>query len=73
MLITIPSPESSPDENNGSIMVIRTKREMITGGRFQNTEKVRRASGKVGETPEKWAGSPIFLGDPGSWGKAKHI
>jgi len=31
---------------------------------FQNTEKVRRASGIVGETPEKWAGSPIFLGDP---------
>ena len=31
---------------------------------FQNTEKVRRASGKVGETPEKWAGSPRFFGAP---------
>ena len=31
---------------------------------FQDTAKVRRASGKVGETPRKGAGSPIFFGDP---------
>ncbi len=31
---------------------------------FQDTEKVRRASGKVGETPGKEAGSPVFFGAP---------
>ena len=31
---------------------------------FQDTEKVRRTSGKVGETPGKGAGSPVFFGDP---------
>jgi len=39
---------------------------------FQDTEKVRRTSGKVGETPGKGAGSPVFFGDPiKHWTKRK--